>query len=73
MVIPLWYNSFHIFVVALQKHLMILAQNWPKTAKSSWHCSFNIEKPYANSVVNNYMGGVIDIFGHRNGRDSYFF
>ena len=20
---------------------MILAQNWPKTAKSSWHCSFN--------------------------------
>ena len=19
---------------------MILAQNWPKTAKSSWHCSF---------------------------------
>ena len=23
---------------------MILAQNWPKTAKSSWHCSFKKEK-----------------------------
>ena len=33
----------------------------------------NIEKPYANSVVNNDMGRVIDIFGRRNGRDSYFF
>ena len=32
----------------------------------------NIEKPYANSVVND-MGRVIDIFGRRNGRDSYFF
>ena len=21
---------------------MILAQNWPKTAKSSWHCSFKM-------------------------------
>ena len=21
---------------------MILAQNWPKTAKSSWHCPFNV-------------------------------
>ena len=33
----------------------------------------NIEKPYANSVVNNDMGRVIDIFGRRNGRESYFF
>ena len=31
----------------------------------------NIEKPYANSVVN--MACVIDIFGRRNGRNSYFF
>ena len=23
---------------------MILSQNWPKTAKSSWHCSFKIKK-----------------------------
>ena len=22
---------------------MILAQNWPKTANSSWHCSFNVQ------------------------------
>ena len=27
----------------------------------------------ANSVVNNDMGRVINIFGRRNGRDSYFF
>ena len=48
MVSPLWWNSFDIFVVALLKHfvydyslkVMILADNWPKTAKSSWHCSF---------------------------------
>ena len=33
----------------------------------------NIEKPYVNSVDNNDMGRVIDIFGRRNGRDSYFF
>ena len=33
----------------------------------------NIEKPFANSVVNNDMGRVIDIFGRRNGRNSYFF
>ena len=33
----------------------------------------NIERAYANSVVNNDMDRVIDIFGRRNGRDSYFF
>ena len=33
----------------------------------------DIEKPYANSVVNNDKGRVIDIFGRLNGRDSYFF
>ena len=33
----------------------------------------NTERTYANSVVNNGMGRVIDIFGRRNGRDSYFF
>ena len=41
-------NSFDTFVVALQKlsvydwslKVMILAQNWPKTAKSLWHCPF---------------------------------
>ena len=39
-----------IFVVALQKHfvydwglkVMILSQNWPKTAESSWHCPFKV-------------------------------
>ena len=25
---------------------MILAQNWPKTAKSWWHCSFNTEEVF---------------------------
>ena len=33
----------------------------------------NTERAYANSVVNDDMGRVIDIFGRRNGRDSYFF
>ena len=33
----------------------------------------NIERAYANSVVNNDMDRIIDIFGRRNGRDSYFF
>ena len=33
----------------------------------------NIEMEYANSVVNNDIDRTIDIFGHRNGRDSYFF
>lgn len=33
----------------------------------------NIERAYANSVVNNDMDHIIDIFGRRNGRDSYFF
>ena len=32
----------------------------------------NIERAYANSVVNNDMDRIIDIFGRRNGRDSYF-
>ena len=33
----------------------------------------NTERTYANPVVNNDMGRVSDIFGRRNGRDSYFF
>ena len=33
----------------------------------------NIERAYANSVLNNDMDSIIDIFGRRNGRDSYFF
>jgi len=33
----------------------------------------NIERAYANSVVNNDMDRIIDIFGRRNGRDSYLF
>ena len=33
----------------------------------------NIERAYANSVVNNDMDRIIDIFGRRNGGDSYFF
>ena len=33
----------------------------------------NIERAYVNSVVNNDMDRIIDIFGRRNGRDSYFF
>ena len=32
-----------------------------------------IERVYANSVVNNDMDCIIDIFGRRNGRESYFF
>ena len=52
MVSPLWLNSFDIFFRALQKHFvydlslkaMILAQNWPKTAKSLSHCSFKKAK-----------------------------
>ena len=33
----------------------------------------NIERAYANSVVNNDMDRIIDIFGRRNGRGGYFF
>ena len=33
----------------------------------------NIERAYANSVVSNVMDRILDIFGRRNGRDSYFF
>ena len=33
----------------------------------------NAEREYANSVVNNDIDRTIDIFGRRNGRDSYFF
>ena len=33
----------------------------------------NIERAYPNSGVSNDMDRIIDIFGHRNGRDSYFF
>ena len=33
----------------------------------------NIERAYANSVVNNDMDRIIDILGLRNGKDSYFF
>ena len=33
----------------------------------------NIERAYANSVVNNDMDRIIEIFGRRNGRDSYIF
>ena len=34
----------------------------------------NIERAiYANSVLNNDMDRITDIFGRRNGRDSYFF
>jgi len=33
----------------------------------------NIERAYANSVVNNDMDRIIDIFGRRSGRDCSFF
>ena len=35
--------------------------------------SINTEREYANSVVNNDIDRTIDVFGRRNGRDSYFF
>ena len=31
------------------------------------------EREYANSVVNKDMDRIIDVFGRRNGKDSYFF
>ena len=33
----------------------------------------NTEREHANSVVNNDIDRIIDIFGRWNGRDSYFF
>jgi len=33
----------------------------------------NIERAYANSLVNNDIARIIEIFGRRNGRDSNFF
>ena len=65
MVSPLWLNSFHIFVVALQKHFVydwslkvkILAQNWP-TAKSLWHCSLRLVFTSDGVVVEVAIRGV---------------
>ena len=38
------------------------------------HCIHSLlERANANSVVNNDIDRIIDIFGGRNGRDSYFF
>ena len=34
---------------------------------------FNIEREYADSVLNNDIDRTIDIFGRRNGRNNYFF
>ena len=33
----------------------------------------NIEREYANSVLNNDIDRTIDIFGRRNGKNNYFF
>ena len=33
----------------------------------------NIEREYANSVLNNDIGRTIGIFGRRNGRNNYLF
>ena len=33
----------------------------------------NIERAYVDSVVNNDMDRIIDIFGRQNGRDNYIF
>jgi len=30
---------------------MILAQDWPKIAKSSWHNPFNMQKAYYISIL----------------------
>ena len=32
-----------------------------------------IERAYANSVVNNDMDRIIDIFGRQSGKEGYFF
>ena len=45
----------------------------PKNVGNITLSLINIERAYANSVVNNDMDRIIDIFGRRNGRDSYFF
>ena len=38
-----------------------------------WHIALiNIERAYANSVVNNDMDRIIATFGSQNGKDSYF-
>ena len=36
---------------------MILAQNWLKTAKSSWHCPFNYEISQPQNVFNETTTG----------------
>ena len=54
-------SSFVIFVVALQKHsvydlslkVKILAQSWPKTAKSSWQCPFKV--PISSKFLFSYL------------------
>ena len=35
-------NRSILFLIKASKIWFIYAQNWPNTAKSSWHCSFNM-------------------------------
>ena len=58
---------------ALRRLKTYLRNTMGQQRVSNVHHTINIERAYANSVVNNDMDRIIDIFGRRNGRDSYFF
>ena len=58
---------------ALRRLRTYLRNTWGKNVSVMFIALINIERAYANSVVNNDMDRIIDIFGRRNGRDGYFF
>ena len=58
---------------ALRRLKTYLRSTWGNNVSVMFIALINIERAYANSVVNNDMDRIIDIFGRRNGRDGYFF
>ena len=58
---------------ALRRLKTYLRNTWGNNVSVMFIALINIERAYANSVVNNDMDRIINIFGRRNGQDSYFF
>ena len=76
------YMSLQCYLLhpVLQKDHSVRWTYWKLTSAAPWGNNvsvlialINIERVYTNSVVNNDMDLIIDIFSRRNGRDNYFF
>ena len=77
----MWYISLELYllhcIVFCRMIIQCVAQieNLPPQHQRQQRVSnfalINIERAYANSVVNNDMDLIIDIFGRQNGNDSY--